>query len=151
MSKYVYAIQRGDSNQYKIGVSEQPIERMENLQHQNHMPLSLVFCRCTFMAYQVERALHKHFRKQRITGEWFSLTQEQVNGIGVLITKFQPRNSTPPALLIPKRPRSHKCRYCQQTIATIKTHRLCSPCYQFLRRKGKLNIRPYQRKSDNSS
>ena len=74
---YVYLIRCGDSSFYKIGVSENPIERLRDLQAATPYPLSLVVT-CNFaskiVARQAETDAHRQLDKHRMNGEWFDLT-----------------------------------------------------------------------------
>lgn len=70
----VYLISNG--RHVKIGVSVDPLTRMEILQIGSSDPLSLVHCWPG--GYEEEAALHKRFQAKRVRGEWFALTEQEV-------------------------------------------------------------------------
>lgn len=68
---YVYFIESGDApGPIKIGFAFDPVQRLKTLACANPHGLSLL---AKFPGTQSdERALHRRFRKQNITGEWFA-------------------------------------------------------------------------------
>lgn len=77
---YVYLIQCGDSNYYKIGVSENVCERVKSLQMANPFTLRLIIV-ASFGSQEAARSAetdaHHSLRDSRIHGEWFELTPLQ--------------------------------------------------------------------------
>ncbi len=72
----VYLIRSGETDYYKIGCSNNPIKRLDELQPGNPEKLLLVNTRkCSNRreAYGVETATHSKFAKFRIHSEWFRL------------------------------------------------------------------------------
>ncbi len=81
---WVYLIQCGESNFYKIGVATDIEQRLTNLQSANPYILTLVACFELLSrtdAYFHENTLHKMMSKNNIHLEWFSLTRKQVEQI----------------------------------------------------------------------
>jgi hypothetical protein len=73
----VYAIRAGDF--VKIGLARDARQRLGELQTSNPLRLSLIFTvhvagEC---ALAVERAAHRHAKNHHVSGEWFSLTDNQ--------------------------------------------------------------------------
>lgn len=66
----------------KIGKAGDPRERLSDLQVGNHEQLRLIAkipCRNDEQAYRTEKYVHRFFRKKRLHGEWFALTDAEVN------------------------------------------------------------------------
>lgn len=77
---YIYFIQAGDENYFKIGSSaEFPSRRLKELQTGNHLPLTLARVIEYHEHEFIERLLHKTFREQRLIGEWFKLDISQID------------------------------------------------------------------------
>lgn len=77
---YIYIIRKLDSDLYKLGFSEDPQRRLNQLQTGNGKQLNLVgYFDCFDL--QQETRLHKIFKSSRKEGEWFSLTTEQATNI----------------------------------------------------------------------
>lgn len=70
----IYFIQQGTSGPIKIGQAIDVEKRLLLLQCGNPQPLRLLVW--FGAAAAVEAALHKHFRKHRLRGEWFRPTNE---------------------------------------------------------------------------
>jgi len=70
----------------KIGYTKSPLERIEQIKH------GLPSQECFFVglyindkAYAYERKLHKIFKTQRLSGEWFILNDEDINYIDTFL------------------------------------------------------------------
>lgn len=79
--KYVYLIHSTylENFQYKIGVSSNPNIRIKQLEtgNPNQLTISKVFL--SKFPFLIETALKNRFKYCRIEGEWFNLSQEEVN------------------------------------------------------------------------
>ena len=72
--RYLYVISNG--NYVKIGISDNPVYRMQSLQKASSSELAL---HCTACGdFQDEKKLHKLFEKCRMQGEWFNLNKTQL-------------------------------------------------------------------------
>ncbi len=90
--KWIYLIKADfeGSVGYKIGItSREPNKRMKELQTGNPAKLELVNQYQSKYANILEKTLHRTFLLDRELGEWFSLTQETVNGFQELCTKIE--------------------------------------------------------------
>ena len=76
--KYIYIIQLGDTDIYKIGISKDPNKRIRQLQFKCPIPLKLIFTNFGHDYEFAEKYLHLHFRNQRVKGEWFELSAEDI-------------------------------------------------------------------------
>jgi len=75
----VYLITPDSGNPVKVGVAEDPADRLGNLQTANFLPLRIH--RFWWMpgkqvTLRVESAFKEHFQPQNIRGEWFDLPLE---------------------------------------------------------------------------
>lgn len=72
-TQQVYVIRAKGSNSLKIGISDNPLKRMSEIQTGNHetLELSMVMTPISTTASSIEKFLHKHFKKQKLRGEWF--------------------------------------------------------------------------------
>lgn len=82
----VYVLQNGDTNQYKIGITNNLNKRMAQLQTGCPGELKIIKVFHTDKRYQargLEMALHHKFETEgkriRLGGEWFTLNQEDIN------------------------------------------------------------------------
>ena len=77
MTEYVYLIKAGD--QYKIGKSNRPNERLRTFQTANPQRLVMITTIPSHDAYGLENKFHTKFRSKRLSGgEWFNLTKTDV-------------------------------------------------------------------------
>lgn len=79
---HVYAIKSSDGF-VKIGVTKSPVSRMATLQCGN--PYKLTFLHCMPLmaqecdAYKIEAELHRILAAKRAHGEWFKVSEEEVD------------------------------------------------------------------------
>lgn len=85
---YIYLLQSGETDCYKIGVSKNIETRIKELQPGNPYPIKLVayadLSREDFREtayWMVEHSLHAMLDSVRLKGEWFSLTDRDVEVI----------------------------------------------------------------------
>jgi hypothetical protein len=90
---YVYFIQafgEQDLQRIKIGMSDDPQDRLRKLQTGSPVKLKLlgsVRCKSRQHAAQVEKLAHGIFEKQRRRGEWFHLSRKHLGQIKSLIER----------------------------------------------------------------
>ena len=77
---YVYLIQEGDSQTYKIGVTKNQVEigRLKNLQTGNSDELNVVNVFKCEHYHKLETMLHNRYNGVNKRGEWFNLNDEEV-------------------------------------------------------------------------
>lgn len=75
---FVYIIQLGETDHYKIGMSIDVDKRLKQLQSRCPIPLKIVYRWFGYDYRYFEKALHDQFRKKHVTGEWFRLTTEDI-------------------------------------------------------------------------
>lgn len=63
----------------KIGVSDDPYTRLKELSTGSSSPLRLLGC--IPGGFKREKELHRKFANQRATGEWFYLSNEDIEGV----------------------------------------------------------------------
>jgi hypothetical protein len=76
---------------YKIGITSgsNTHKRKMSLQTAHWMDLKLVWKSDLLnRADLIEKKLHKHFEKQRVRGEWFNISQDDIKNIPKLIKHF---------------------------------------------------------------
>jgi len=80
----VYIIRAGDTNNYKIGISDNPQNRLESLQTAHYRKLSILHQRAfdsRHMALITEEELHTQYQEFNTLGEWFYFDNNQVQAI----------------------------------------------------------------------
>ena len=88
---FVYLIHQIGSKFYKIGRSKDLKERLRALQPGNPQPLDLIAAfNVARFASQVELDVHTALAIRRLFGEWFALTDEDVNEFGNLVAQSCP-------------------------------------------------------------
>jgi hypothetical protein len=83
---YLYLMFEASTGFYKIGVSKKPHRREKTLQSQKpdiEMLYNTQFTKKR--AFSIEQKLHRLFDNKRVRGEWFSLTDEDLNKIFIKI------------------------------------------------------------------
>jgi hypothetical protein len=77
----VYLISCGneDNKKYKIGYTRKPVtERVKQLKTGNHEELIVEQVFDSKWGTKIEAVLHRNYRYQKISGEWFELSEDQV-------------------------------------------------------------------------
>jgi len=90
---YVYLI-RADNGLFKIGKTGNPKNRLKSLNTGSPCELRYVSIIKTDNMDDLEERLHYHFSNKRIRGEWFALTDEDVDRISQLVELLR-RNDAP--------------------------------------------------------
>ena len=80
----VYVIQIENTQRYKIGVTYDVRKRLSILQTGNAFELSIVYELKTKNARETESHLHRRFASKRIRGEWFELSDADIEYIKTL-------------------------------------------------------------------
>lgn len=75
---YIYLINITGTDLYKIGVSNNPQNRLQTLQTASPFDMEIIETKSTPLAYKVENKLHKIFDKYKHKNEWFKLDSNQV-------------------------------------------------------------------------
>lgn len=83
---FIYLINSGQTNRYKIGISKNPPKRKKGLQTGNPQDLSLVDYYESESYQKIETVLHRSLKHKKyieddfkfLGGEWFVLTNEDV-------------------------------------------------------------------------
>ena len=85
---YIYIIRMEipncDINPVKIGVSNDPINRIKDLQVGSPFPLKIIAKKKTSLADKLERILHRRFSSKTLKGEWFDLSDKDLEGLWLL-------------------------------------------------------------------
>jgi len=78
----VYLISCGElgNKRYKIGYTKKPVEqRLKQLKTGNHQELKIEQIFQTKWGTKIESILHRNYKNTKVSGEWFDLSQEQVD------------------------------------------------------------------------
>ena len=75
-SGYVYILLA--NGKYKIGKAKQLLHRVKSIQSMNGEPTTLVYSHKTNNRHKLETALHKQFTDKGLHGEWFQLSESDV-------------------------------------------------------------------------
>lgn len=79
---YVYFIRQAEDEIFKIGMTNRtPKSRLDQLQVTSPFELNIFGFIKAINARKVERQLHKKFRDYRLNGEWFNLSEQQVEHV----------------------------------------------------------------------
>lgn len=73
---YVYLMQSGDA--FKIGMSQNPSERLRGISPILPYPVNLLCIVKTEDMRSLEVTLHERFADKRLNGEWFALSSEDI-------------------------------------------------------------------------
>lgn len=76
-TKTLYIVAAHTRGPCKIGWAHHPEKRLRELQTGNPDRLRLWYTSPCSMGDRLERALHEHFRDERLQGEWFLITVQQ--------------------------------------------------------------------------
>ena len=74
----VYVMQNRQNGYYKIGRSISPTNRERTLQAQEP---DVVLLHKWFASAEIEKMLHEKFKGNRLRGEWFKLSQDDIDNI----------------------------------------------------------------------
>ena len=80
----VYLVRNDRNGMIKIGRSLDVQKRIKALQTSNPFPLTLILTISTNDSSQVESNLHQIFHHKRINGEWFNLSNQDINFVSNL-------------------------------------------------------------------
>lgn len=79
LRQYVYIIENCDTSRIKIGVGQDPENRIKQLQTGSDSELSLVYrSNLCSNAFEVEKFMHDNFNDYHIRGEWFEVDKTLV-------------------------------------------------------------------------
>lgn len=82
--QYIYLIQKNTESIYKIGISDNPLKRLKQLQTGNSSRLHLIKVFPVANARAIEKRLHRllMFHRYSPSGEWFRLSEEYLKLVG---------------------------------------------------------------------
>jgi hypothetical protein len=86
---FVYLIKLENSELYKIGYSNNPLQRLKSLQTANGERLELIKTFKTNFGLKLEKALHLNFNKYKTLGEWFALPYEEIKKFNLLCETWE--------------------------------------------------------------
>lgn len=78
---YVYLLKMVNGGHYKIGRTRKPQNRLEVFGVKLPFPVEYECLIATRDMYQLERDLHQRFAAQRVNGEWFLLSSQDIEYI----------------------------------------------------------------------
>jgi hypothetical protein len=95
---FIYLINMGNTDLYKIGVTKKPIEkRKKALQTANPLKLSITHFYETDIYHKVEKVLHRNWNYKKyieedfenLSGEWFKLNSEDLRNFADRCKKIE--------------------------------------------------------------
>ena len=89
---FVYLIQLGNTDHYKIGITRDIHKRLNQLQSKCPVHLKVIYSRWGHDYKSMEAYLHFFFNPKRIKGEWFQLTSIDLL---IIVDKFGNDNKFP--------------------------------------------------------
>lgn len=76
---YIYIIRAvTPQNHYKIGLSKEPVTRIETMGVKLPFPIEALHLIPTNDMFSAERLLHSRYDEKRVNGEWFALSDDDV-------------------------------------------------------------------------
>jgi phage terminase large subunit GpA-like protein len=78
---YVYLLHSPTNNTYKIGRAKEVFNRYGSIAKQSPVEIKLVHQFKSNHASKTEKELHDRYSSQRVLGEWFSLSEQDVEAI----------------------------------------------------------------------
>lgn len=91
ISGFIYLVHIKGSNFYKIGYTKNVIKRLATLQTANALELVIVERFFSLKARYLEKEIHKYYESQRVRGEWFQFSEEQVKNFVSTINNLDKR------------------------------------------------------------
>lgn len=85
LGNYVYLMYNRIDNRYKIGRSKDAIYRERTLQSQQP---DIILIEAWEAPPKVEKELHRRYKDKRVRGEWFDLSESDLNEIVLYMSKF---------------------------------------------------------------
>ena len=87
MEGYIYLILDGEF--FKIGVAKNVIKRKKGLQTGNPYDLTILKTHKSKNPFKVEKMLHMYYHKNRVNGEWFDLSLNEVKEFLDVCQKYE--------------------------------------------------------------
>ena len=78
---YVYLLYSPTNNTYKIGKAKQVDGRYGSIAKQSPVEIKLIHQFKSENANKAEKALHNQYSHKRVLGEWFSLSEQEIETI----------------------------------------------------------------------
>src|SRR3990167_4509266 len=75
---YLYLIQLGETDHYKIGITRHMDRRLKQLSGKSPIPLKVLYFWWGHDYRAAEAFLHKQFASKRVKGEWFQFTTKDL-------------------------------------------------------------------------
>jgi hypothetical protein len=80
MNIYLISSETNGQKLYKIGITRRAIEvRMKELKTGNAAELAIVDSFQSKWATKIEASLHRQFKRKKISGEWFELSEQDLS------------------------------------------------------------------------
>lgn len=86
---FVYILHAPELDAYKIGVSKDVDKRIKQLQTGNTCDILLVDKFLSNYPYKIESCLHRKYNMENVKGEWFHLSNEQVQSFKMDCIKYE--------------------------------------------------------------
>ena len=86
---YIILEENNTEKRYKIGITKRrSSDRLKEIQTGNSNYLEVIFTYETKWSSKIERIIHSNYKNNRINGEWFSLTEDDLINIKRLMIKL---------------------------------------------------------------
>lgn len=79
--KFVYLIKNTETQQHKIGIATNVENRLKQLQTGSPARLEVIHVIKTLTPFELEQELHCKYKDKRLLGEWFNLSDFEVEEI----------------------------------------------------------------------
>jgi hypothetical protein len=84
---YIYILQYGKSDIYKIGVSARPKRRIQDIDNASPFPVKKILTAWFKDVYEMEEIIHKNLENVLIRKEWFRLDNQSLEQVKSVIVE----------------------------------------------------------------
>ena len=78
---YIYAVKRENDGAVKIGIALNPENRINKIRYKERISLEILLTQFVDDMGKTEHEIHEKYINEKIIGEWFNLSQAQVNDL----------------------------------------------------------------------
>jgi len=88
MVRYIYIFYVKETNEYKIGYTSNMKQRKGQIQTGNSREIIIIQSYPCINYREIEKQIHDHYKNNRMIGEWFHFTNDQLEECKIIISKY---------------------------------------------------------------